>query len=260
MLEFAKNVVIAAGDVSRSQENQIVMQKAGGGNYVTKKDLAINEFIVNRIHSTFPTHTILSEESTLPSVSKDTDNLWILDPLDGTTNAVYDIPLYGISLALMHKGEVTTGVILDVPNNTLYWAEKGQGAFLQKSPNTQPVALHTRGGALANTLVCTGIPYARENFVVNWALMDKVYDTGARLLILGSAVIASCYVAEGKSSLYYDVGLKPWDVAAASVIVREAGGVATAFEGELDVLVPQTFVCGGNDGVEEFRQLVVVKI
>jgi myo-inositol-1(or 4)-monophosphatase len=256
MLEFAKDVLIDAGDVFGSHGTQIVMHKAGVGNYVTEKDLAIDRFIIDRIHSTFPTHTILSEESALPSVSKDTDDLWILDPLDGTTNAACGVPHYGISLAFMHKGEVVIGVILDMPNNTLYWAEKDQGAFLQNRLSTQPVALHTREGKLADTLVCTGAPYTREDFVVNWTFMNKVHAAGARLLILGSAVIASCYVAEGKLSLYYEVGLKPWDIAAASLIIREAGGIATAIEGLLDVLAPQTFVCGGNAAVEEFQILV----
>lgn len=256
MLEFAKELLIAAGNVFGSHGTQIVLHKAGGGNYVTEKDLAIDEFIIERIHSAFPTHTILSEESALPSVSKDTNDLWILDPLDGTTNAAYGVPHYGISLAFMHKGEVVIGVILDVPNNTLYWAEKDQGAFLQNQLNAQPVALHMKEGMLANTLVCTGAPYTREDFVVNWAFMNKVHAAGARLLILGSAIIASCYVVEGKVSLYYEVGLKPWDIAAASLIVREAGGVATAIEGQLNVLAPQTFVCGGNAAVEEFQLLV----
>jgi len=254
-LDFAREVLIAAGSVFEAYGAQIVMRKAGGGNYVTEKDLAIDTFIINKIHETFPDHTIFSEEGTLSSASLNTDNLWILDPLDGTTNVVYDIPHYAISLAFMHKGKVAIGVVLDVPNNTLYWAEKDQGAFLQKRLSSQPVRLHTKEGMLADTLVCTGTPYAREDFVTNWAFMDKIHATGARLLILGSAVISSCYVAKGKVSLYYEVGLKPWDIAATSLIVQEAGGVATAIGGPLDLFASQTFVCGGSAAVEEFQQL-----
>lgn len=255
MLDFAREVLIAAGNICKSHSTQIVMRKAGGGNYVTEKDLAIDTFIINKIQETFPGHTILSEEGTLSSVSLNTDNLWILDPLDGTANVVYDIPHYAISLAFIHKGEIAIGVALDVPNNTLYWAEKDQGAFLQNLPGPQPIKLHIEKGQLADTLVCTGTPYAREDFVTNWTFMDKIHATGARLLILGSAVISSCYVAAGKVSLYYEVGLKPWDIAATSLIVQEAGGIATAIGGPLNLFAPQTFVCGGNAAVEEFQLL-----
>lgn len=255
MLKFAKETLTEAGNLFGSYSTQIVTHKVGSGNYATKMDYAINEFITNKIHAAFPAHTILSEESILPSVSKETNDLWIVDPLDGTTNATYGVPHYGISLAFMHKGEVVIGVILDVPNNIVYWAEKGQGAFFQNRLSAQPVALHIREGGLADSLVCTGAPYARKDFATNWMLMDKVHAAGARLLILGSAIIASCYVAEGKLSLYYEVGLKPWDIAAASLIVQEAGGIATAFGGDLDILAPQTFLCGGSTAIDEFRQL-----
>lgn len=255
MLDFARELLIAAGDVCASYGTQVVMRKAGGGNYVTKKDLAIDAFIIGRIHERFAGHTILSEESTLAAVSRDTEDLWILDPLDGTTNAVYDIPHYAISLAFMHKGQVVVGVVLDLPNKVLYWAEKGQGAFRQNRSGLQTMSLHTREGGLTDTLVCTGTPYAREDFVANLAFMDRVHAAGARFVMPGSAVIASCYVAEGKASLYYEVGLKPWDVAAVSLIVREAGGVATGIAGPLDVFAPQTFVCGGSVAVEEFQLL-----
>lgn len=255
MLDFIKSTLIEAAKIFQSTDTEILHKKIGGGNWVTKKDIAIEKCVIELIQNRYPTHTILSEETEQERDALDKKNLWIFDPLDGTTNAFYGLPHYAISLAFSQNGQVKMGGIYNVPGNILYWAEKGKGAYVQSSAKDSPTRLFIRGMGLKNALVCAGSPYSSENFAPIHRLMKRVHGAGARLIILGSAVIACSYVAEGKLSLYFEKGLKPWDIAATSLLVEEAGGVAQNIEGKLDILHPRTFVCGSKTIVNEFLTL-----
>jgi myo-inositol-1(or 4)-monophosphatase len=256
MMDFIATTVSKAGNVFHKHKTVIVKQKAGIGNWVTEADLAVERYILQEIHNKFPTHSILSEETASILSVETPKDLWICDPLDGTTNATFGIPFSCISLAYMHEGELQHGVIYDLNTKNLYYAELGRGAFVENDAWSKKAELKVRKDGLQNGLVCTGSPYSRSNFKPNWQLMDKVHAAGARLVMLGSAPLESAYVAEGKLSLYYEKGLKPWDIAAATLIVTEAGGIATSLEGNFNILHPQTFICGNKSIVNEFLQLV----
>jgi myo-inositol-1(or 4)-monophosphatase len=255
MIDFIATTLSQAGNVFHQHKAAIVKQKAGIGNWVTEADLAVEKYILHAIHTTFPSHAILSEETASILLAQTPKDLWICDPLDGTTNATFGIPFSCISLAYMHEGELQLGAIYDLNTKNLYSAEVSKGAFMKVHPGDKKVSLKVREGGLQNGLVCTGSPYSRSNFKPNWQLMDKIHAVGARLIMLGSAPLESAYVAEGKLSLYYEKGLKPWDIAAATLIVTEAGGVATCLEGNFNVLHHQTFICGNKSIVGEFLQL-----
>ena len=250
MIEFMKTLILEAGEELERHAPTVVREKEGTGNWVTKADLATEQFIVGKIHSQYPRDFILTEESALADIPDRNSRMWLIDPLDGTTNATLGLPYYGISIAFMADNKIRSGVILDVPRRKLYWAERGNGAFFN---NTR---LEIKDRPLRGSLVATGAPYGREDFREVHRLMDRIHASGARLHILGSTVVIAGYVAEGKYSLFYEVGLKPWDIAAASLLVEEADGVARSFEGELDILHPQTFVCGSKTAVKEFLGLL----
>jgi len=254
-LDFVISTVTEAGKLFQQDKVALIRQKAGMANWVTEVDLLIENYILQKIHRAFPTHSILSEEtaSLLPTeIPKD---LWICDPLDGTTNAIFGIPFCCVSLAYMHEGKIQYAAIYDIYRKKLYYAEYGKGAFVKNEAVDKITKLKVREGGLQNSLVCTGSPYRRPDFKPTWQLMDKVHEADARLVMLGSASLEIAYVSEGKLSLYYEKGLKPWDIAAATLIVTEAGGIATYLEGDFDLFHPQTFICGNKNIVGEFCAL-----
>jgi myo-inositol-1(or 4)-monophosphatase len=253
---FITTTLIDAGRTTEGTGVRITAEKEGNANLVTKKDIAIHQFVTSAIHKAFPSHAILSEESEEGYSLETADELWILDPLDGTTNAAHGIPHYGISLAYRKDGVTKVGGVLDIPNKTLYMAESGNGAYKKDLLTGKQTALQVNDTGLKNALISTSMPYKREDFILNSSLIDKTNQAGARLLMLGSTVIVASYVAEGKLSLYFDQGLKPWDIAAVALIVEEAGGVATNTEGKLDIFNPGMFVCGGKNTVNEFLFLI----
>lgn len=250
MIDFIKSLVIKAGEELKHHRLTITREKKSGVNWTTEADVAVEQFIVNRIRAKYPSHFIFAEERALSQIPKKKERIWFVDPLDGTTNAVFGVPLYGISVAYMKVGEIFRGAILDVPANRLYWVEKGKGAFVDDKQ------IKVRAGGLRGALTCTGAPYGREDFQEVHRYMDKIHAAGARIEILGSTVVIAGYVAEGRYSLFYEVGLKPWDIAAASLLVEGAEGVARSFEGEPNVLNPRTFVCGSKTVVNEFLSLL----
>lgn len=250
MIEFIKTLLLEAGKQLERHAPTVVREKEGGGNWVTEADLAVERFIVKKIREQFPDDFILAEESALAEIPDRNSRLWLVDPLDGTASATFGLPYYGISIAFMEDGEVSHGAILDIPRKKLYWAGKEQGAFVEKN------RLEIKNRPLSGSIVATGAPYGREDFQEVHRIMDKVHAAGARLQIIGSTVVTASYVAEGKYSLFYEIGLKPWDIAAASLLVEEAGGVVRSFIGMLDILNPREFVCGNKTAVKEFLSLI----
>lgn len=250
MISFIKSTIKEAGKIFHSSKTTIIGEKEGNANWTTEADLAVESFIINQIKTKFPKHLIISEESQIPQVTSNDKNIWIIDPLDGTTNAARKIPFFGISIAYFGKGEIQAGAIYDLNTGKLYWAEKDKGAFVDNRK------LIIKNHSLKNALVVVGIPYKYENFAVNHKFMLPVFKKGAKLACYGSSVIESMFVAEGKIELYFEAGIKPWDIAAAKLIIEEAGGVAESFKNKLNIFHPETFVCGSKQAVKEFKALL----
>jgi len=193
-------------------------------NLVTDADLAAEDCIVSAIRRSFPGHRVLAEESgaAAPSTSP---CQWIIDPLDGTTNFAHGFPFYAVSIGLEYAGSCVLGVVLDPVRNELFTAELGRGAFL----NGKRVRV-SETEKLDQALLVTGFAYdIRDNPNNNLDHFTRLSLHAQGVRRTGSAALDLCYVAAGRFDGFWEVKLNPWDMAAGSVILREAGGLVTSF-------------------------------
>ncbi len=203
---------------------------------VSHVDEGAQDLIVDHLQSAFPEHTFFAEESYDPqsgaSFSRE-GYVWIIDPLDGTTNFLHGVPHYGISIALMKDGELVLGLIQDVCRNETFYAIKGGGAFFQVGPLSDESACRvSETTELDESLLTTGFPYKEFSFVNGYSACLKRFMTDSRgIRRPGSASLDLAWVACGRFEGFFEQGLMPWDVAAGALIVREAGGVYSDFSG-----------------------------
>jgi len=227
MLDTAIQAARTAGRLIMEQYHRpIAVHAKGFRDLVTETDVAAQEAIVALIAARFPSHTILAEEN-LGSLDELGEYTWIIDPLDGTTNYAFRLPIFSVSIALAHQGEPLLGIVYDPARDQLFYAQTGQGAFLDGAP------LHAAGREeLLGTLVA--FDWAREPQIRNTLLriVNHVAPRIGSIRALGSAALGPCYVAAGWLDAYFHGRLSPWDAAASAVIVREAGGQATDFDGQ----------------------------
>ena len=229
-LEVAIAAAKAAGEVLSSGfgQRQEVRYK-GEVDLVTEADEKAEQEIKDALQGAFPTYGILTEESgKLPGES---DSRWIVDPLDGTTNYAHGLPIFAVSIALERAGEVVLGVVHDPMARETYAAERGGGATL----DGQPIQVSDID-ELIRALLATGFPYDRDDILGTLDLFGKFAVLTQSMRRLGSAALDVCYVAAGRLDGYYERGIHAWDIAAGSVILEEAGGKATDYQGrDLDL-------------------------
>jgi Archaeal fructose-1,6-bisphosphatase and related enzymes of inositol monophosphatase family len=193
---------------------------------VTEADLAAEQVLISRIREAFPDHQLLSEES--GEILQRSPWLWVVDPLDGTTNFAHGFPVFSVSIALLHEGQRVLGVVYDVMRDELFAARRGEGAFL----NGRPIRV-SRTSRLEAALLVTGFPYDRQEspfdntreFV---ALLKRCHG----VLRVGSAALDLAAVAAGRLDGYWEFRLSPWDLAAGALLVEEAGGRVTTPTGD----------------------------
>jgi len=220
LLEFVEELVRQMGEAALSASRVIVEEKGQGGNFATKGDLVCEKIAIELIAREYPKHKVLSEETLADIVAPEKEPcLWIIDPIDGTTNYQHGVPLFAVAVAYVEYGQVMCGAIFDPSRDELFSAMVGQGAFL----NGKKISVSAKAD-LFGALINTGCPYLPENFdKVN--PMNKVFHSkGARVINISSAVLETAWVACGRFNAYYEYSQKPWDVAAGSIIVKEAGG------------------------------------
>jgi len=180
----------------------------------------------------YPDHAILAEEGTAKGANANAENLWIIDPLDGTTNFLHGFPQYCVSIGLRHKGQITQGVIYDPVRNDLFTASRGRGAFL----NDRRIRVSKRDH-LRDCLIGTGFPFRDGSYLDTYLQMMKtMIQQTAGLRRPGAAALDLAYVAAGFYDGFWEVGLNAWDVAAGSLLVQEAGGLIGDLTGEGDFL------------------------
>ncbi|HZT55201.1 MAG TPA: inositol monophosphatase family protein, partial [Burkholderiaceae bacterium] len=200
--------------------------------FVTEVDRRAEAVIIETLLGAYPGHGILAEESGREHGAKDSEYVWIIDPLDGTTNFIHGFPVYSVSIALAFRGQVQQGVVYDPSRNDLFYASKGRGAFL--NDRRLRVSKRTR---LADCLVSTGFPYRKgDNFKRYLQMLEVTMPACAGLRRPGSAALDLCYVAAGYTDGFFENGLSPWDIAAGSLMITEAGGLIGNFTGEADYL------------------------
>jgi myo-inositol-1(or 4)-monophosphatase len=193
---------------------------------VSEVDVAAERAIIDTLKDAYPTHGFLGEES--GSTSHQSDFIWIIDPLDGTTNFLHGFPQYCVSIALQHKGEITQAVIYDPSRNDLYTATKGRGAFL----NDKRIRV-SKCDKLQESLIGTGFPFRDFKHLDTYLSMFKsMLQKTSGLRRPGSAALDLAYVANGSLDGFWEIGLSPWDIAAGGLLVREAGGIISNLNGK----------------------------
>jgi len=206
--------------------------------FVTQVDQAAEQAIIEIARKAYPEHGFLAEESG-PS-QEHAEFVWIIDPLDGTTNFIHGFPVYAVSIALAFKGHVQQAVVYDPTRNDLFYASKGRGAFL--NDKRLRVSKRTR---MQDSLIGTGFPFRKgDNFKRYVQMFEAVMQNCAGLRRPGAAALDLCYVAAGYYDGFFETGLNPWDVAAGSLMITEAGGLIGNFTGEADYLYQREVVAG----------------
>ena len=219
--------------------------------FVTDVDHAAEAVIIETLLAAYPGHGILAEESGQEHGAKDSEFVWIIDPLDGTTNFIHGLPVYCVSIALAVKGKVEQAVIYDPSRNDLFTATKGRGAYM----NDRRLRVSKRI-KLQECLISTGFPFRpTDDFNIYLRMMGEVMQRTAGLRRPGAAALDLAYVAAGFTDGFFETGLQPWDVAAGSLLVTEAGGLVGNFTGEPNFL-DQHECLAGNPRV--YGQLVTL--
>lgn len=194
--------------------------------------------------------TFLTEEETIEQV--ESELIWIIDPLDGTTNFLHGVPSYAISIGLEKEGELQAGFVYDIPFDNQYWALRGEGAFKNKQ------TIHVSDNAdLKKSLIATGFPYQDFDKMDEYMqLLSRIMKETRGIRRLGSAAIDLAYTAEGRFDVFYEYGLNPWDVAGGALIVKEAGGKVCNFSGKSDFLYKEEIVAGSPALIDGFLEIL----
>jgi len=204
----------------------------GPKDFVSEVDRAAEAAIVETLHATYPNHAILAEEGTAKGANAAAEHVWIIDPLDGTTNFLHGFPQYCVSIALQHKGQITQAVVYDPVRNDLFTATRGRGAFL----NDRRMRV-SRRQHLKECLIGTGFPYRHgEHLDAYMRMMHTMTIEAAGIRRPGAAALDLAYVAAGYYDGFWEVGLNPWDVAAGSLLIVEAGGLVGDLGGDAEYL------------------------
>ena len=208
--------------------------------YVTEVDQASEASIIETLLTAYPGHGILAEESGRQHGARDSEHVWIIDSLDGTTNFIHGFPVYCISIALSVRGRIEHGVVYDPTRNDLFTATRGRGAFM--NDRRMRVSKRTR---LSECLLGTGFPYRPgDDFAGYMKMMAEVMQHTHGLRRPGAAALDLAYVAAGFTDGFFETGLSIWDVAAGSLLVTEAGGLVGNFTGEADFLEQRECLAG----------------
>jgi myo-inositol-1(or 4)-monophosphatase len=225
MLNIAVRAARNAGDlIQRSSQNieKLTIDQKGRNDYASEVDWIAEQEIIRHIRASFPEHAFLAEES---GAHKGNDYVWIIDPLDGTTNFLHGFPQYAVSIALKHKNRLELAVIYDPGRDELFTAERGGGAML----NNRRIRV-AKQSAMRGALIGTGFPFkTMENIEPYLAMFRAVSADSAGIRRAGAAALDVAYVACGRLDAYWEIGVKEWDIAAGVLLVQEAGGVVTDF-------------------------------
>ena len=208
--------------------DMLTVTAKGPKDFVSEIDRGAEAAIVDTILKSYPDHAILAEEGTNKGNNPGSEYVWIIDPLDGTTNFLHGFPQYCVSIALAHKDVVQQGVIFDPVRNDLFTASRGRGAFL----NDRRIRVGKRQH-LRDCLIGTGFPFRDGSYLDTYLrMMKSMIEQTAGLRRPGAAALDLDYVAAGFYDGFWEVGLNPWDVAAGSLLIQEAGGLIGDLAGE----------------------------
>jgi len=235
----------------REVENLQVSTK-GAGDFVSKADIAAEAILKEELMGARPTYGWLAEEGG-EEEGKDPTRRWIVDPLDGTTNFLHGLPHWAISIALEHKGEIVSGVIYDPAKDEMFYAEKGEGAWLNDSQRLR-VSGRNR---MIESIFATGVPFGgRRDLPETLKDLARIMPACAGVRRWGSAALDLAYVAAGRYEGYWERSLNAWDVAAGIIIVKEAGGFVRGMDDEDNVLETGTVLAANEPIWDQFAKVI----
>ncbi|MCR8723019.1 inositol monophosphatase family protein [Frigidibacter sp. ROC022] len=234
----------------REVENLQVSSK-GPGDFVSKADLAAEAILKQELRGARPTYGWVAEESAAEK-GEDPTRRWIVDPLDGTTNFLHGLPHWAVSIALEHKGEIVAGVVFDPAKDEMFFAEKGQGAWLNES------RLRVSGRkSMIEAIFATGLPFGgRADLPETLQDLARLLPTCAGVRRWGAAALDLAYVAAGRFDGFWERRLHPWDIAAGLVLVREAGGIVEPLVPEADILSSGELLCANGNIFDSFAKVM----
>ena len=227
LLQFAIKTAKKAGEIHMSYFGNIssLEKKSTNIDLLTNADKESEKYIIDQIQKYFPSHSILSEEQ--QEINNNSEYTWVIDPLDGTTNFVHQLPIFSCSIGLKKDNQTVLGTVYNPAADKCFYAEQGKGAFL----NEKQIYV-TSSKALSDCLLTTGFPYIHdEKYDLLFNIFKEFYDTTRGMRRLGAASLDLCFVAMGRFDGFYEYGLKPWDVCAGEIILKEAGGLITDWNG-----------------------------
>jgi len=236
------NIAVRAARRAGSIINRAALDGGGGlkvtskraKDFVTQIDQAAEQAIIDIVRKSYPEHGLLAEES--GASQADAEFVWIIDPLDGTTNFIHGFPQYCVSIGIRHRGALTHAVIYDPVRNELFTASKGSGAYL----NDRRIRVSTLT-KFGDALVGTGFPFKElTRLDLYTRQLQTMMKTCAGVRRAGAAALDLAYVACGRLDAFWELGLSPWDMAAGALLIQEAGGLVADLKGE------QTFLASGD--------------
>ncbi|MBM3393501.1 MAG: inositol monophosphatase [Betaproteobacteria bacterium] len=221
----------------------LTIQHKSQNDLVSEIDRAAEQAIIETLHATYPDHAILAEES---GATGESDYVWIIDPLDGTTNFLHGFEQYAVSIGLAHKGVLTHAVIYDPNRNDLFTASRGRGAYL----NDRRLRVAKRD-KLIDSLIGTGFPFRMFAHLDAYSAMLKdLMQKTAGIRRPGAAALDLAYVAAGRLDGFFEIGLAPWDMAAGVLLITESGGIVSDLEGK-DGFMKSGRIVAGSPRIHE---------
>ena len=243
MVNIALRAARKAGDLilrATKRIDLVRVDEKGRNDFVTDIDYSAEKEVIYHLRKAFPTHTIISEEAGVLK-GDDNDYQWIIDPLDGTTNFIHGIPHFGVSIACKHKGKLEHAVIVDPMRQEEFTASRGRGAYLNGSRIRTSNQIF-----LSGSLIATGIPFnspSIEQMDPYLACLSDLAKESSGIRRLGAASLDLAYVAAGRFDAFWEMNLKPWDIAAGVLLIKEAGGLVSDFDGNNNYLNSGNIVC-----------------
>lgn len=250
MMKAARKAGRSLAKDFREVENLQVSMK-GAGDFVSRADVAAEEIIKTDLMEARPTYGWMAEEGG-EEPGQDPTRRWIVDPLDGTTNFLHGLPHWAVSIALEHKGEVIAGVVYDPSKDELFRAEKGQGAWMNEG------RLRVSGRhKLIESIFATGLPFAgRADLPETLQELARILPSCAGVRRWGAAALDLAYVAAGRYDGYWERGLNSWDLAAGSLIVREAGGLIEPLTKGSNIIEDGELIAANEQLFDAFAKII----
>jgi myo-inositol-1(or 4)-monophosphatase len=253
ILNVATKAAREAGKIiNRASQDvgSLKIQTKDYNDFVSEVDRSAEDAIISILKEAYPTHGFFGEESGKTNV--DAESIWIIDPLDGTTNFLHNFPCYCVSIALQERGVLTQAVIYDPVHNDLFTATKGRGAFL----NDKRIRVTNRS-KLQDSLISTGFPFKDFSYLDTYLEIFKdMAKKTSGLRRPGSAALDLAYVAAGYTDGFFEINLSPWDIAAGALLVQEAGGIVGDFEGNESWLRTGNIVAGNPKVFGQMLQVI----